>query len=595
LSHQGWIALVAALAAGAAFHDAAHAMETPAPALAEIEHINTLFAVPIEHIRRAPGVHQLGASDSFTAASLAGLSLQPNPPELGTVPAYRPEQQDVVTAPPYVSTGLQNFRFDYFHNVYNFSGWHTWPSADYASVHGFQVLSNYGRDTPNVTWLPAGTQWLASFGYVNWDTFMGVLGLPAGRWDQLVDLGETQIVQAILGASSFSTADPAKVDELMIDMEHVALDPPTLRQQPWYPAADSDVARVAFEKKYYDGFALSQYAPVEAAKQLGFRHVSLYGWKPIRVGWVGLDTYDADPATDWFWQSVGVQVMQHVDSVNNSVYCFYWSAQNVAYTLAQNDLNLKYIRSLSSAERKPMRPYFWNQLHGGGPGWRWWRDQSLPTEEMRALMVLNAFTQYDGMVLWNWSATGDPNLPPPLAAERDVMLKDDTFAAADDLGASRTFARYDALHITSVDDGGNLRFQLIDKSAPPSSAGVGPAFAYYNSTVAALTPHLRAPSESLAAMFEGLAMAKLVEWSLRHGEQVADFDPQQVYANTAPILRHIRNGDLHLIATYDPQVVYGRPARSIAVDDFAGVAGLRLTFCADAEVRMYIIRLRDPD
>ena len=52
-----------------------------------------------------------------------------------------------------------------------------------------------------------------------------------------------------------------------------------------------------------------------------------------------------------------------------------------AYTLANIDSNRALIESMP--ERRPMRPYYWTLLHGGGGGWRWWKGQPLANEEWR--------------------------------------------------------------------------------------------------------------------------------------------------------------------------------------------------------------------
>jgi hypothetical protein len=62
-----------------------------------------------------------------------------------------------------------------------------------------------------------------------------------------------------------------------------------------------------------------------------------------------------------------------VDIVNNSVYCFYWSPHNVAYTLANIDSNMALVNSMSTKKRVRPYYYYWTLLHGGGGGWRWWR------------------------------------------------------------------------------------------------------------------------------------------------------------------------------------------------------------------------------
>jgi hypothetical protein len=567
---------------------AAHGQSAAPQALAEVTNVSTGFGVPINQFAAVAGSHTLAASQSLTAAVLAGATIQTNPPQLGIVPTYPADQQDGVSNPPYMSNNLHNFQLSYFNNLFNFRGYHTWSSGDYATVHGFGSLVEYYRNAGTVTWEPAGTRWMTAI-EPEWDTLMTALGLPAGRWDQVVDTGETKVIQAVINAGYFNGLDPAIRDQLMIDMEHWALDPTTLRQQSWYPSTASPADKAAFEKKYYDGYALTQYGPLDAARQLGFKNISLYGWRPAARN-NDLAASPKDPAADWYWQNVGIQVMSHVDSINSSVYVGDWSARNVAYTLALNDLNLTYVKSLPTAQRKPLRPYFSNQIFSGTSAWRWFAGQGVPTEEMRAESLLNAFTQYDGMVLWNWSGTANDNLPPILATGIDVMVKDGSFVAAREGGGTQGFARYDALHVTNVDSSGNVQFQLIDKSSFPNY-GTGAAFPFYDSTVTAMTPHLRAQSEPLAGLFEGLAMAKLIEWNLRNDIPLVDFASQQTFDQQLPILRHLTNGDLHIVATYDPQVVYGQPARNVTVNNFNAVAGLSLTFAADSQVRLYFVKV----
>ena len=105
-----------------------------------------------------------------------------------------------------------------------------------------------------------------------------------------------------------------------------------------------------------------------------------------------------------------------------------------------------------------------------------------------------------------------------------------------------------------------------------------------------MTSHLRTAYEPVAAVFEGLALAKGVESILRNGTAVVDFNSQQTFAQGSPILRHVVSGNLHLIATYDPQVAYGQPARTITVNNFNGVSGLTITFPADDQVRLFMVQ-----
>jgi len=547
-------------------------------------------SVPLVEIPAAPGSYRLSASNSMTAAGLAGSSLQSDPPQLGIAPIYPADQQDGVSPALYVSNGLRNFRFNDFNNLFDYGGFYSWQMDDYAAVHGFSAIAEYNRNAAAAPWIPAGTGWDADFDKPEWTTFMGTLGLTAGRYDEVIDLGEPAILQALGNANYFSFVDPTATTEVMVDMEHQPLDPNTLRQQRWYPSGATDADRAAFEKKYYDGFAMTLYATVDYYRQRGFTNISIYGWSPANTGFNGLATYVADPSTDWYWQNVGIQVIGHVDRVTLRNYCDYSSILNTAYTLAQSDIAVSYVRTLPAAQQKPVRAYVSNQLIGGGDGWRWWAGQPLLAEEMRAIALLGAFTQYDGLVVFNFGPPANNNLPRPITTGVDVMIKDNVFTAGQEGGGPHTFARYDALHITNVDSSGNVQLQLIDKTGWGDNFAVGPTFPFYHSTITAMTSHLRTAYEPVAAVFEGLALAKGVESILRNGTAVVDFNSQQTFAQGSPILRHVVSGNLHLIATYDPQVAYGQPARTITVNNFNGVSGLTITFPADDQVRLFMVQ-----
>ena len=49
-------------------------------------------------------------------------------------------------------------------------------------------------------------------------------------------------------------------------------------------------------------------------------------------------------------------------------------------------------------------------------------------------------------------------------------------------------------------------------------------------------------------------------------------------------------GNIHVIATYDPQVVHGKEAREITLTGFAGHKGLTLKLPADEETRVFVLR-----
>jgi hypothetical protein len=95
----------------------------------------------------------------------------------------------------------------------------------------------------------------------------------------------------------------------------------------------------------------------------------------------------------------------------------------------------------------------------------------------------------------------------------------------------------------------------------------------------------------MQGIWQGLALVKQVEWTLRHGTIVNDFATKDLVTKALPLEKHIQAGDLHVVATYDPHVVYGGPARSLTVPNFAGVPGLNLTFPADSQVRFYLVKV----
>jgi hypothetical protein len=373
-----------------------------------------------ELARRVPGWHTVslaaGAAelalthgDSLTIEQLRGVPLDPDPPALGAkTAAYDPRMADdcPADARPYVARDIAPFRFRYFNCEFNYGGWHNFDMQDYAATHGFNILSPYIRTREQVQHWPNGTQVLNWGGVVDWHKWFGKHDLPDGRYDRLVDLDLTQLHT---DAGCFKRDPAAKdakshADLLMIDQEHSVLSPERLREQEWYPTTAPDAERTTFEKRYYDGYAQTYISSVLAARRAGWNNISIYGWYPYGRTWGGLEKVEAEPGTNFAWNAFGRQILPVVDIVNNSVYCFYWSPQNVAYTLANVDMNLKMVRSADP--NKPVRPYYWTLLHGGGGGWRWWRDQPIANEEKRAMIAMAFFTGIDGFDSWNWSGTG---------------------------------------------------------------------------------------------------------------------------------------------------------------------------------------------
>ncbi|MFO7947362.1 MAG: hypothetical protein R6V19_11160, partial [Armatimonadota bacterium] len=151
----------------------------------------------------AQGEMTLTLQQSLTVGDLRGVTIDETPPQLGE-PAepYDPRQTDDFPPgeAPYVAEGIEPFRFDYFNNEFSYGGWHNWAMCDYASAHGFNILSNYRRDIPTLTHLPENTEWLLWGGFVNWHKFMPKHNLPDGRYDLL---GDRNVKRMVLDAGVF--------------------------------------------------------------------------------------------------------------------------------------------------------------------------------------------------------------------------------------------------------------------------------------------------------------------------------------------------------------------------------------------------------
>lgn len=546
-----------------------------------------------------PGELRLTPVDSLTIDDLRGVALDDAPPQLiGPAPRYAVSMADDCPAHgrPYVARDIAPFRFRHFHCEFNYGGWHNFDMQDYASTHGFDVLLPYIRKPAEMRHWPRGTQVLRGSGEPDWERWMARHGIPAGRYDRLADM---DLVKLLAQAGLYRR--PQGGDVFMIDLEHSVLSPGKLREQPWYPKEQSADVRVAFEKKYYAGYAQTYVSAVLAAKRQGWPLVSVYGWAPYGRPWGGLEKAQVDPGTNDAWDSFGRRIYDAVDIINNSVYCFYWSAQNVAYVLASIDNNIRFVKSAGSP--KPVRPYFMTILHGGGGGWRWWREQPLSDEEERAMTAMAFFTGIDGLDTWNWSGTGSHHVVALSHAEKhkvgdtetttieyhDVMVARAFSLKADDRDES--FKRYDVLHVLGIDQQG-VRFQKIRPAE--KNNGVDGQFPIFGMPREKLLPLLRPKSEPVAATVEGLALVKPFEYILRHGEVKIDVPAAEQFAKTLPIVRRVKLGRFHVLITYDPGVVHGGAAREIVLKDFDGSRWCMLRLPADEQTRVFVLRESAP-
>lgn len=530
----------------------------------------------------ATGELRLSADQALTVDDLRGVALDDDPPALGKREGeWDPRMTDEWPPgeAPYEAEGIAPFRFRHFTNEFSYGGWHNWEMHEYAVTHGFSVLSTYNHSPDEWTHLPERTRWLRWGGFVNWSEWLPEHGIGEGRYDQLVELD----LATVLAQEGRFEHDPA-YDQLMIDLEHPLLAPETLREQKWYPADAPADQREAFEDRYYEGYAQTYIAPVQAARESGWRNISLYGWQPFARTWWGLEDAQVDPGTYGRWQRFGRDIYRAVDILNPSVYCFYASPKNVAYTLANIDLNMRLVASMP--ERRPMRPYYWTLLHGGGAGERWWQRQPIPDEDVRAMTALCFFTGTDGLVLWNWSGTGNHHRP-NIAEGVYVSVAAD-FPAPDTEGQEHAVARYDVLRIDAMGDDETVRFGLVDPAA--GNTGVTDDQAVLTMPRAELEPLLRPKSAPVAAMVEGLALVRPLEYLLRHGEVRIDVPARRQFAEELPIARRVAHDGVHAIATYDPLVIRGGEPRTVVLEDFAGTAGLTVELPADAQVRVFVLK-----
>ncbi len=531
----------------------------------------------------AAGEVSLRVEPSLTIDDLRGVTLDDDPPTLGE-PAEEFEAQMTDDWPageaPYVAEGIEPFRFRWFNNEFSYGGWHNWAMIDYAATRGFNIIYPYNRDPQMCTEMPEGTRWLRWGGMVNWREWLPEHDIPEGRYDQLAGM---DLLSLMLQEETL--AYDAHFDQLMIDMEHGVLPPERLREQDWYPANAPQAERTEFERRYYDGYTQTNIAPVEAARRNGWHDLSIYGWQPFRRTYWGLESVQLDPTTDWAWNSFGKAIYDAVDILNPSVYCFYWTPNNVAYTLANIDLNMQLVRTMP--ERKPLRPYYWTLLHGGGGGERWFQGQPIPDEDVRAMTAMCFFTGADGLVLWNWSGTGDHHRP-QIEAGKYVMVGEAFTVPAQGDTPAVSLERYDALRIDAVEDDGTVRFRLVDPEV--GNVGVTDDQPVYAIAREELAPHLRPKSAPIAAMIEGLALARPLEYILRHGEVQIDVSAQEQFGRQLPIVRRVSLGPWHVVATYDPGCIFGGEPRTIRLQDFAGHAGLTLELPADAQTRIFVLR-----
>ena len=529
------------------------------------------------------GTINVDPSIGLTVEDLRGIELDDRPPKLARQISYG--RQFVDNSPrgraPYVAKNIKPFRLDHFNCEFNYGGHHNNLMQDYASLHGFNTIALYRRTKVQQDVFPPGTRiskWKGISAYrTKW---FKEKQIPSGRYD-LLDDSHFQI-----SATPSNPQENRQLAHLMLDMEHAVLPPQRLVKQKWYPRTNTE----QFAKKYYLNYAKTITSFVDAYHRVGFQNIGIYGWQPFHKAWVPMIRNLPLPRDGW--EAFGKRIYQHVDVIHNSVYCPYSSGRNVAYVLASIEENVHRVDEMPI--KKPIRPYFWPLISGGGKGDRWWREIPHPNEDQLAMIAMSFFTGTDGIVIWNWSGTSSHHKPSSDSFNgkknkgfHTVMVgKPFRMSKAD--GSFEIFQRYDCLHVTNVGNG-SMSFQKIDPAAKKTNYGISPNSYTFNANSAALRNYLRPRSEPISAVVEGLALIKPFEYSLKTGTPKIDHDAPTDFRKYNPLLRRVVNGNYHLVITYDPRSFRTGEKRPVKVQNFAGRDGLDLIFPADEHPRIFVV------
>jgi len=547
------------------------------------------------------GTVTLTQSNSLTVSDLASVVLDNTNLTVGSHAPYPTNMSDGLPAGagPFVAANIQPFRLKYFVNELNYCGSHNYEMYEYAVTHGFNSFIT--PDTTIWSFLPPGTifQYSASLNYNTWMAGPP-LNIAAGRFDLLPSCAT--IASDLLANNLFPFHNGEQI--YMIDMESpgIPLDLSNLQSQTWYVGG--------LETAYYNGFVNAELAAVDAAHSAGWTDVGIYGWQPWARTWYFDSVNEATMQARWDnygkYIVTGIPGVAGVDLLYPTVYCFYWSEQHVAYVMQNIDKNVGYVNTLPAPQIKPVRPYYWNQLDAGGDGWRWWgwappnqtsavSGVPITNEDFRAMSTMNFFTGAQGLVLYGWSGTSNQHIP-----DGDIVAGNTVTVGSGFSGGGGSFNRYDALYFLSADTA-TVRFQLVQKTQPGLNYGVDadPAngiyddgnyqYPVYTMAKSDIVQYLRSKSEPVSAMVEGLALVKLFEYTLSHGQPCIDVTAKAQFDQALPIVRRVQFGPYHIIATYDPYWAENPTPRTVTLNNFAGNTGLNVTVTADKQTRLYVV------
>ena len=190
--------------------------------------------------------------------------------------------------------------------------------------------------------------------------------------------------------------------------------------------------------------------------------------------------------------------------------------------------------------------------------------------------------------------TQDKNGKDYFTSGADVMLKDDLELLPENAAAGskrERLKRYEVVHVIGIDETDDVvRFQKIRHGA--KHHGITDDQPVFALPFGQLKRHLRAKSEPVAAMIEGMALVKPFEYILRHGKVKIDVPARRQFKQDLPIVRRVKLGPIQILITYDPKVVYGGKPREIVLTDFDGRRGLTLRLPADGQTRVFVLRSR---
>lgn len=589
----------------------------------------------------------LPASASYTVEDLRGKQFDNDPPSF-SVPNTWPDEGYVPSQGPYVSPNLAPFMLKYFTCEFSYGGTPNYHIQDYAATHGYRVALGAYANSANS--MPEGNKRLMWGTFTDIPAYVAANGITAGRWDQFYDFatqpGKDIVNDFVQGINGTGAAWNPQASNwvAMLDLEFYDVvwnaweglsifSPSVLRTKPYYPSAGTPEQKADFERRYYQGFALSLTAPAQALKRNGWKQSGLYTepFTPdhyrLAAAYSGGSLWDdvmvnglPDPATCWHWKAFNRTVVEAQSVLYPDCYSAYAGVNNVGFTLAKIDYMHALTRTVPNAP--PDRPYLWPHLHGGDNNNTWWNTMPIPPEDMRAMAALLPFSGADGHVIWEfnrynyhvatplwlegWQSWAGIT-PVPGGAGNNVVVAApfSLWPVGADTGTTQPtqFSRYDVLSVTSMNAGGtglvefeHHPFNLLSTpggvgsaTTLPSSLPSRPGQPRYRISSTTLNTLTMRESESVRGAIEGLATLKPIERLVYEGEKKIDTPAINQMMEWKPSVRRVRTEKYDIIATHDPGAIRHRAPTPVVINNFEG-SGLNVTLPADEQVRIYVLR-----